>query len=437
MKYNTIFLFTFFMLFTHQLPAQQVHTAGEMRKVMMGEDLGPHLRWDSIARQHLFGISPLGRIQGEITILDGQIFVSTVGANGQVQIQNDWEVEAPFAVYAHVPAWERFDFEVKTESESELQEALEKFMLAHGYDTSKPVPFRVQGTFGHIDYHIISKPASETEHSHELHEKAKKHFSLENTRGELLGFYSQHHEGVFTHRGSFVHIHFMDDARQNMGHLENVAITQKVALLLPMINSTLGSIHVNDTDFSKGRLGFQQDIELQDLVKFHGHLCDGLVVGFQALSEAMKTLYPDGTIDRTNTRIVSQPPPCLTDVAVYLSGGRYQFNTFYVSKAIDGLFVVQRLDTGRAVAVNLNKGVKPEAIDRLGSLAVKGELSACGLDSLKTMEDEFSDFLLKTKPSENYTVREIKDFKWDPVLQNDFVKTDVLNKNKPGCDGGH
>jgi len=215
------------------LPAQQVHTVSEMRKVMMGHDLDAHLRWDTIARPHLFGISPLGRISGEITILDGQIFVSTVGENGQVQIREDWDVEAPFGVYAHVPAWERFEWEVNTSSESELQAALEQFMEAQGYDLSKPLPFRLQGTFDRIDYHIISKPADESEHSHELHNEAKKHFSLESIAGELLGFYSQHHEGVFTHRGSFVHIHFIDDERKNMGHLEDVVITLKVVLLLP------------------------------------------------------------------------------------------------------------------------------------------------------------------------------------------------------------
>jgi acetolactate decarboxylase len=188
-----------------------------------------------------------------------------------------------------------------------------------------------------------------------------------------------------------------------------------------------------DTNFSKGRLGLEHNITLNDLEKFHGHLCDGLIVGFQGLNEAFKVLYPDGKIDRTNTRIVSNPSPCLTDAAVYLAGGRYQYNTFYVSKNIDGLFVVQRMDTGKAVDVNLNKGVKPDEIDRLGSLAVKGELGGCELDKLKKLEDDFSEFLLKNKPSEIYTIRELKDFEWSPLLQNDFVKTDILNKNKPNC----
>jgi len=59
-----------------------------------------------------------------------------------------------------------------------------------------------------------------------------------------------------------------------------------------------------DTDFSKGRLNQKQIVTINDLEKFHGHLCDGLVVGLLAMQEAMKELYPNQPIDRTNLRIV-------------------------------------------------------------------------------------------------------------------------------------
>jgi len=99
-----------------------------------------------------------------------------------------------------------------------------------------------------------------------------------------------------------------------------------------------------DTDFSKGRLTHRQTISMNDLEKFHGHLCDGLVVGALAMQEAMNILYPNQPIDRTNLRIVSKPSPCLTDVAIYLTGGRYQFNTFYVDTDFEGIYILQRID---------------------------------------------------------------------------------------------
>jgi formylmethanofuran dehydrogenase subunit E len=193
------------------------------------------------------------------------------------------------------------------------------------------------------------------------------------------------------------------------------------------------TIQVNDTDFSKGRIGLKHEISLNDLENFHGHLCDGLVLGFLGLKEGLLKLYPNGIVDRTNTRIVSKSSPCLTDVAVYLTGGRFQFNTFFVSNEMDGIYVIQRIDNGETVMVNLNKGVKPAEIDSLGKMAVQGKLKPCELDELKKIEDTFSKFLMESNPKEIFTITKIPDFVWQPVLKNDFIKADILNKNKPIC----
>lgn len=189
---------------------------------------------------------------------------------------------------------------------------------------------------------------------------------------------------------------------------------------------------VLDTDFSKGRLNREQTITLTDLEKFHGHLCDGLVVGALAMQQAAEELYPEGVIDRTNLRAVSKPSPCLTDVAVYLTGGRYQFDTYYTATHFEGLYHIQRLDNQKAIAVSLNPGVKPDAIDSLGNLAVKGELTACEIDSLRDMENNFTKKLLSGNPREFFTVHQTSHFTWNPVL-NTYPKTDVLNKDLPEC----
>ncbi len=145
-----------------------------------------------------------------------------------------------------------------------------------------------------------------------------------------------------------------------------------------------------DTNFSKGRLAHVQTISIDDLEKFHGHLCDGLMVGALAMQQAVAELYPDQPIDRTNLRIVSKPSPCLTDVAIYLTGGRYQFNTFYVDTAFEGLFIIQRIDNLKTVSVTLNYGVKPAEIDSLGNMAIQQNLSPCDIDHLRKLEDDFT-----------------------------------------------
>lgn len=213
--------------------------------------------------------------------------------------------------------------------------------------------------------------------------------------------------------------------------IEQPVAVEKINTLESQAKKT--SIKVIDTDFSKGRLTNKQEISLWDVQKLHGHLCDGLVVGFLGLREGLYQLYPDSIIDRTNTRIVAKSSPCIGDVGVYLSGGRYQFNSFYVDNAIKGLYVVQRIDNGQTIIIRLKKGIKPAKIDELGAMAVKNELDACSLDSLKVLEDEFSQTLFSKHPGEFFEIEKMEDFIWEPNLNNDFSKTDVLNKNVSQC----
>ena len=193
------------------------------------------------------------------------------------------------------------------------------------------------------------------------------------------------------------------------------------------------SLKVLDTDFSKGRLTNLQTITLSDAAKLHGHLCDGLAVGFLGLREALYKIYTDSVVDRTNTRVVSKSSPCLTDIAIYLTGSRYQFNSFYVSDSIKYLFILQRIDSRKSYGVTLKTGIKPAAIDSLGNLANQGKLDACGIDSLQKMEELFTKIILASQPQEIFNVEEITNFSWQPSLKNTYIKTDIINKKTPIC----
>lgn len=194
------------------------------------------------------------------------------------------------------------------------------------------------------------------------------------------------------------------------------------------------SIRVNDTDFSKGRLGYQQALIFEDLVKLHGHPCDGLIEGALAMQYGLYQLYPDSIVDRTHTRVVSRSSPCLADAALLLSGARYQYGTYFVNDSIPGLYIIGKTGHDEAFAISRKDGVKPPQIDELGKLAIAGILSPCGLDSLRLMEEDYARFLMNTEDlSTLFEVEPLEDFSWDLPLQNTFLKTDILNKNAAAC----
>jgi acetolactate decarboxylase len=225
----------FFCVLT--ISSQEVVAVSAMKKVIMGQDLSNHISWDTIPRQHLFAVSPLGRIEGEVTIIDGEMFTSKVNEQGKVEIARQWGVKSPFAVYASVSSWRLFEAEASVRNEFELQNLIETIAQREGYDISRPLSFQVEGVFDLVGYHIISKPTAEKEHNQELHYKAKKMFYLKEVSGKIIGFYSQNHEGIFTHKGQFIHAHFVDDLRTHMGHLDEITIIRKIKLYLPTINT--------------------------------------------------------------------------------------------------------------------------------------------------------------------------------------------------------
>ncbi len=430
--------FTSLLFFTIILSCTNAQTA-PVKHIGAMQDMGkmnfaPTIRVDTIAdKEHLFGIGPLGRMQGEITIVDGKPLSASVNEKGDGIVQNRWDMEAPFFVYANVQAWRAFPFSIDIKNQADLQTAIADIAQHNGYDLKTPFPFRITGTFEQLTTHIVMPRNPEVPGYQE--NKNQANYDWRNETGELIGFYSESHQRIFTHHDSYIHVHFVNHDYTILGHVDKIQTATQLTLYLPDDKKMpdLAPVKVNDTDFSKGRLGNIQHIQLTDLERFHGHLCDGLVIGYLGLQEALYQLYPDSIIDRTNTRIVSKPSPCLTDAAIYLTGGRYQFNTFYVNKNIEGLFVVQRIDNGETRTVMLKPGVKPAEIARLTTLAEQQTLSACDLDRLRQLEDDFSDYLLRTPAAQNFIIQKVNNFRWGPVLQNNYIKTDILNKNKEQC----
>ncbi len=411
----------------------KVYTVGAMNE-MGNNNFQTQVLLDTLPdKSHLFGMGPYDRMKGEIMVFDGKPFFASAFEEGRAVVGQSWDIRSPFFVYANVSEWEAFEISGEITAVEDIQNKVAAIAKKNGYDIKEPFPFKIIGSFDSLTTHIVTPRSTDVEgYRADVKQQV---FSFDNSTGSLLGFYSEKHQGIFTSSKSYIHVHYLSDDQTFMGHLDKINTGVKaLTLYLPAkTKSYKTGLRVNDTDFSKGRLGNIQKVELKDLSKFHGHLCDGLVVGHLALQEALLQLYPDGIIDRTNTRIISKPSPCLTDAAIYLTGARYQFNSFYVSEDIDGLYTVQRIDNGKTVVVQMNQGVKPEAINLLGAKAVKGELSPCELDGLKAMEDDFSEKLLQTDPKTNFTVAELSDFEWNPVLKNDFVKTDILNKDSGKC----
>lgn len=188
---------------------------------------------------------------------------------------------------------------------------------------------------------------------------------------------------------------------------------------------------VLDTESSLGPYAKKtKTVTLADLVKMHGHPCDGLVTAACALSVGLRELYPDGVVDRTDTGGVCNNSPCYGDAVEYLTGGRIRFGTQKIDPSLGNEFIVCRFSTGRAVQVALKAGVFPAELSALEKKIRGGSFSEEEMRRCQLMQWEFAKKLVSRPLSESFTVSAMTGFVWQPDPYPYLGKRgDIVNKD--------
>ncbi len=188
---------------------------------------------------------------------------------------------------------------------------------------------------------------------------------------------------------------------------------------------------VRDTESSLGPYSPQtKSITIKDLVKMHGHPCDGLVTAACALSLGMQELYPEGVIDRTDTGGISNNSPCYGDVVAYLTGGRIRFGSQKIDPAMGAEFILCRFSTGKAVKVALKPGVFPADVAQLEAKIRKGDFTNEEMRRCQQLQWDYARRLMQHPLAESFTVTPLTDFVWQPDAYEHLGKRgDVVNKN--------
>jgi len=188
---------------------------------------------------------------------------------------------------------------------------------------------------------------------------------------------------------------------------------------------------VLDTESSLGPYANEtKPITLADLVKMHGHACDGLVTAACALKVGLDELYPDGVIDRTDTGCVSNNSPCYGDVSAYLTGGRIRFGTQKIDPQMGSRFRLVRFSTGEAVEVRLGEGVFPDAVHALEAQLKSGTFTMEQLRACQTEQWRYAKGLLQHPLEESFVVQRLEGYAWEPDAYEHLGRRgDVLNKD--------
>jgi acetolactate decarboxylase len=113
-----------------------------------------------------------------------------------------------------------------------LQTDISSAALEHAIDTSKPFPFLIFGKAARGKGHIMFKDTLVRTVTPAVLKDANHANTFTDQYVQMLGFYSQHHQAVFTHHNSYMHIHYRLGNRYQAGHLDEVAFDPSVPIRL-------------------------------------------------------------------------------------------------------------------------------------------------------------------------------------------------------------
>ncbi len=214
-----------------QQTTNKVKIVGQMKNVMWKGQLYGNIALDTIAEKtNLYGLGPVAYLTGEIMIIDGKSYKSTVISDTTMMVEETYDIKAPFFGYANISKWTEQTLPDSIQTIPQLETYLEKMTK----NAAQPYLFKLTGAVELATIHIVNLPKdSEVSSPDEAH-KGQKNYELKNEQADIIGFFSTVHQVIFTHHDTFLHMHLMTSDRQKMGHLDNVTFKKgTMTLYLP------------------------------------------------------------------------------------------------------------------------------------------------------------------------------------------------------------
>ena len=178
--------------------------------------------------------TPLGALKdlsGEIQIFDGQDFSSIV-QNDSVLVGPYSRQNAAFIVYGQVKNWKDIAIPLSVINTEALIGFFEYNEDAE-INTDKPFMFLIEGRVEQLDWHVLHKSETDSLPDKKNHVHHAKSGSIMEKDVEIIGVYSRDHEGVFTHHGLPIHMHFRTLDGMLAGHIDDLELGPEMNLKIP------------------------------------------------------------------------------------------------------------------------------------------------------------------------------------------------------------
>jgi formylmethanofuran dehydrogenase subunit E len=216
------------------------------------------------------------------------------------------------------------------------------------------------------------------------------------------------------------------------------------------------------TNGTQGRYyPYTYPVTLKDIVRFHGHDCEGITTATNSAWVAFKILFPDGIIDRSVLWGISGESPCWSDAVAFLTGARVQYGNlgYFKDKRYSHAIILYRTDTKVAVLATWKQGInnipgepvmlpgkitwKPKVtlkdVEELKAIVKKagGNPTPYQVDLMRHQQWRHINDILDRPLEESYQTQVIENFNWedwtDPEkkITKTHKRSDTRLKNYP------
>lgn len=219
--------------------AQDLTAHGNFRHMMHSGQTEGIIALDTLAIPLGWGIGATAGLMGEVVILDGAVLVSR-GTDPEARLAAPAPgEEAAILAYGQVNDWQPVAIPHDMTPER-LTHFIEMQARCLDLDPEAGFPIRLQGSFPQIVWHVVTgAPASHGGHSghgrdHANDTSAMNLYREDGASGQIIGIYTGVAlEGVASHPGERLHLHFVSQDGTRSGHVDEVVIPAGATLLLP------------------------------------------------------------------------------------------------------------------------------------------------------------------------------------------------------------
>jgi acetolactate decarboxylase len=215
---------------------KEIFKTGKATSVVSLEDLA--------GKKGLYAMGPVDGLDGEITIFDSKPYITKVRGNDYT-VDKTFKHGAFFLVWSEqTKNWSDVQVPAKVKGYVELQKFVREQAQKAGIDVMKPFPFLLVGTPAEIKWHINVDRTEGKPITKELFLKSKEPYVTRNEPVDIVGFYSDHHAGVFLNQFSpaikegsgmenMIHIHLVSKTSKAAGHIDDITFGDGMVLRLP------------------------------------------------------------------------------------------------------------------------------------------------------------------------------------------------------------